>query len=379
MTMYKKIRNSAAVLALLSAGITVAPSQADIPHLDDVYIDGSLCVGFDCVNGESYGFDTIRLKENNLRIHFNDTSTSASFPPNDWRIRINDTSNGGASYFAIEDSSASRTPFRVEAGAREHALYVESDGDVGIGTSNPAVDLTIVTGNTPTVRLEQDGSSGFTPQTYDVAANEANFFIRDVTNGSALVFRARPGAPADSIHIAANGDIGMGTASPAESLHVMGDTFKLENTGGGATLRMAESLSTFEGGIVLNADRFILAIDDGGVAEFVMDQDGNVTLQGEITTTGSCSVGCDAVFDADYALPSIEEHAELMFANKYLPAVGPTQSGPMNMTDKMIRMLNELEKAHIYIAQINDEKKDLQARLNENEERLAKLEAMIAQ
>jgi hypothetical protein len=88
-------------------------SAKDIVHLDDVIITGSLCVGFDCVNGESFGFDTLRLKENNLRIHFQDTSTSASFPSNDWRIVINDTANGGASYFGVEDSSAARHPFRA--------------------------------------------------------------------------------------------------------------------------------------------------------------------------------------------------------------------------------------------------------------------------
>jgi len=55
-------------------------ANPDIVHNDDVIIIGSLCVGFDCVNGESFGFDTFRLKENNLRIKFDDTSTAASFP-----------------------------------------------------------------------------------------------------------------------------------------------------------------------------------------------------------------------------------------------------------------------------------------------------------
>ena len=54
------------------------PVVEDILHYDDVIVDGSLCVGFDCVNGESFGFDTIRVKENNTRIRFYDTSTSAS-------------------------------------------------------------------------------------------------------------------------------------------------------------------------------------------------------------------------------------------------------------------------------------------------------------
>jgi hypothetical protein len=202
------------LVAALACGVSQTAS-ADIVHLDDVIIEFSLCVGNDCVNGENFGFDTLRLKENNLRIHFDDTSTSANFPKNDWRIIANDSANGGASYLAFEDSTAGRQVFRVEAGARANALYVEDDGDIGIGTSTPAVDIDIKTGNTPTVRLQQDGTSGFTPQTWDLAGNEANFFIRDATNGSQLPFRIKPGADSDSLFIDSDGDIGMGTSSPA--------------------------------------------------------------------------------------------------------------------------------------------------------------------
>ena len=35
-----------------------------------------------------------------------------------------------------------------------------------------------------------------------MAGNETNFFIRDVTNGSKLPFRIRPGAPTSSIDVA---------------------------------------------------------------------------------------------------------------------------------------------------------------------------------
>ena len=75
-----------------------------------------------------------------------------------------------------------------------------------------------------------------------------------------------------------------------------------------------------------------------------------------ITTSGSCSVGCDAVFEADYDLPSIAEHTQAMWANGYLPNVGPTFEGQqIDVADKLGRVLNELEHAHIYIAQQQDE------------------------
>ena len=189
--------------------------------VDDLIVDGSACVGFDCVNGENFGFDTIRMKENNIRLHFDDTSNSASFPSNDWRIVANDTSNGGAAYLAIEDATAGRQVFRVTAGAPANSLFVDAAGDVGLGTSNPVLEFHVADGDSPGLRLEQNGSSGFTPQTWDIAGNETNFFVRDVTNGSRLPFKIRPGAPDNSIYINTNGNIGIGTASPGFVMHAV--------------------------------------------------------------------------------------------------------------------------------------------------------------
>jgi hypothetical protein len=68
--------------------------------------------------------------------------------------------------------------------------------------------------------MEQNNSGGFTAQTWDVAGNEANFFVRDVTGGSRLPFRIRPGAPTSSIDINASGEVGIGTASATAQLTV---------------------------------------------------------------------------------------------------------------------------------------------------------------
>ena len=195
------------------------PRPRDQVINDDLIVDGSACIGFDCVNGESFGFDTLRLKENNIRINFHDTSSSASFPSTDWRISINDTSNGGDNHFSIDDASVARTPFRIRAGAPNWSIFVSQTGRVGFGTSSPNLELHVLDGDTPALRLEQAGG-GFGAQTWDIAGNETNFFVRDLTNGSRLPFRIRPGAPTSSIDVAATGNIGAGTASPAASLHV---------------------------------------------------------------------------------------------------------------------------------------------------------------
>ncbi|HEU4508583.1 MAG TPA: tail fiber domain-containing protein [Pyrinomonadaceae bacterium] len=193
---------------------------------DDLIVQGSLCVGFDCVNNETFGTDTIKVKENNTRITFEDTSTSAGFAANNWQIRANDQPSGGSNYLGFVDLGATAIGesgtivFAVEAGALANSIRVGSNSKVGFRTATPVLDMHANTNDTPAIRLEQNNTGGFTAQTWDVAGNEANFFVRDVTSGSRLPFRIRPGAPTSSIDIAASGNVGIGTASPVKKLHI---------------------------------------------------------------------------------------------------------------------------------------------------------------
>lgn len=105
----KSLRTGPWIFALVMAlMIALGPSAstADQVFLDDVIIDGSMCVGMDCVNGEEFSFATILFKENNLRLFFNDTSSSATFPNNDWEIVVNDAANGGGNYLGFADRGA---------------------------------------------------------------------------------------------------------------------------------------------------------------------------------------------------------------------------------------------------------------------------------
>lgn len=236
------------------------PTARDQVISDDLIVDGSICAGFDCVNGEAFGFDTIRLKENNLRIRFEDTSNSASFPTNDWQLAANETTNGGANKFSIEDLSGGRIPFTIEAGAPSNSLFVDDGGRIGLGTATPVVEIHTVDGDTPTMRLAQDGSSGFTPQTWDIAGNETNFFIRDVTGGSTLPFRIRPGAPSSALDISGDGELGVGTSSPTSTIHV-------KRTDGTASFTVEEASTTV-------AARTLLSLENNGVAKFRLQDTG---------------------------------------------------------------------------------------------------------
>lgn len=214
---------------VFSVAMRSAMAMPDQVIPDDLIVQGSACVGLDCVNGEVFGFDTIRMKENNARLQFDDTSTTAGFPTNNWQIRANSSASGGASFLAFVDqgttgnSETGTIVFEVDAGAPANSLKVSSTGKVGLRTATPVLDVHINTSDTPAHRLEQNSSGGFTAQTWDVAGNEANFFVRDVTGGSRLPFRIRPGAPTSSIDISASGGVGIGFAGAAHKLDVAGN------------------------------------------------------------------------------------------------------------------------------------------------------------
>jgi len=261
-----------------SQPIDLDDDQRTVISTVDAEIIGSLGIGGDTQANQAYGFDTMIMRENNLRILFDDTSTTGSFPGNDWRLTANDSGNGGANYFGIDDATGGTRPFRVDAGAGNNALYIENGGNVGLGNSNPAMELQVTDGDTSTLRLEQNGSSGFTPQSFDISANETNFFIRDATNGSALPFRIQPGsATDDALMIKNNGSIG------------------IKPTGGGfaginpnASIDLDETNKGLQLNRLTNAQRGTLAtaLGTGEVGVMVFDTEDSVTY----TWTGTAWV-----------------------------------------------------------------------------------------
>ncbi len=187
----------------------------------DVVCNSKLAVGAASVSGQSFGKEILLLKYDNIRIKFDDNSVSP-WPANDWQITINDSVSGGAGYFAIEDITASRVPFKIMANAPNNSIYIDKYGRLGLKTLTPTHEIHMKDNDTPTIRFEQDDTSGWAPQTWDIGANEANFFIRDVTAGSLMPFRIKPGSPTNSLTINNGGNVGIGTWSPQQKLHVSG-------------------------------------------------------------------------------------------------------------------------------------------------------------
>ncbi len=341
------------------SGEVTSIHAADQVIPDDIIGQASLCVGFDCVNGENFGFDTIRLKENNLRIRFMDTSVGA-FPSRDWQLVANDSASGGANRFSIEDIDGARTPFTVTAGAAANSIFVDSTGRVGLRTSTPVLDLHINTSNTPALRLEQNNSGGFTAQTWDVAGNEANFFVRDVTGGSRLSFRIRPGAPTSSIDIANDGDVGIGTASPDAPLEVQraasGLLMQLEGEGDVFFRQKNATNGQFVDLNLIGNDFRVNFGTGGGGPELILTNNGDLTVTGDVFSATCTAPGnpCapDFVFEPGYPLMDLDRLGEFIAENRHLPAVPSAdqleQQGRVNLGQFQMTLLQKIEELTLY-------------------------------
>ncbi|NNC99233.1 MAG: hypothetical protein HKN85_03535 [Gammaproteobacteria bacterium] len=381
---YIKQKRGQSGLILIAAVLFTGSVHAATIHTGNNSHDGSLCVGFDCIANENFGFDTLRLKENNLRLHFDDTSSTSSFPNNDWRLIANDSTNGGANRFSIQDATAGRAVFTVTAGARTNALFVDSQGDVGLGTNTPALDIDIKTGDSPGVRLQQDGSSGFTPQTWDVSGNETNFFIRDASNGSQLPFRIKPGADSNSIFIAADNDVGIGTSAPVSRLHVPVGTITTEALTvtdaiiGDIEIRDVDQTKIAMENNAFGTEKWQIIYDDGGEfrlsressggVEMRLTSSGDLTVRGEVFSS-TCGTPCapDYVFADDYELMPLESLADFIEQENHLPNVPSAEelTGPISINKLQMSLLEKIEELTLYTLQQQERIERLEQLLEE--------------
>jgi hypothetical protein len=179
--------------------------QSDSGVLDNVIADdqivvGRLCAGVDCVNGEVFDDDgEIRIKANNTRIKFVDTSTALGFPDHDWRITVNDSISGGLNYFGIEDLTTSAK------------YYMHSD-------DTPGDWLHISVLDTPGIKLEQNNIF-YPAYSWSVRANNTLFRVFDETAGT-IPFRIEAAAPTKTLYLSNDLKVGIGTATPPHALSI---------------------------------------------------------------------------------------------------------------------------------------------------------------
>jgi hypothetical protein len=196
---------------------------------------------------------------------------------------------------------------------------------------------------------------------------------------------------------AETGFIGMGTPTPHEKLHIKNGNLKVEQTGAGVSsvLNFTTAASSWEikqngttgrltffspgGGATTASFKFAPQAQENLLRVGILAGD-TVDINGKLVINGS-DVTPDYVFEPGYPLESIEEHAALMWENKHLPALSGASANEegVDIVRHQYGTLEELEKAHIYISQLNESLNEQGEKLKEQDERVMQLEMALAE
>lgn len=130
------------------------------------------------------------LRDSVLRIEFDDTSNTGSFPNTHWELRFNDADQGGKNAFMIYDrgpgNSREDEVFTVEAGAGDDAFYIDGSGNLGLGTDMPGEKLDVA-GN-----MHAEGDITVTGSIMSVSDARLKKDVKPLGNGTAVIDQLEP-------------------------------------------------------------------------------------------------------------------------------------------------------------------------------------------
>jgi hypothetical protein len=163
--------------------------------------------------------------ETNLHI------TSASLPPGIRLEQVSTAQEWGISAdsagFYVWDATNAVTPFTIEANSPYASLYVDTTGNVGIGTNAPATrlqvngDIRVQDTIMPSLLLYQFGGAD-PAQMWSINASHNSILFRDGSHGGNQPFVVETASPSNSLYVDSTGNVGIGTDAPAARLHVNG-------------------------------------------------------------------------------------------------------------------------------------------------------------
>ncbi len=264
-----------------------------------------------------------------------------------------------------------------------------NDAYVGIGTTSPNAKLHVYGGNLLVNGGQGDANSGIRIVA-PVATSHYNWMIGANQNVNAT-FEITPSATvggttftSPAVTVNANGNVGIGTSSPASKLDVSGAIYARYDA------TVLSTISTNASG-TLNVNGWNnVNIQTGGNSSVYASGNGNVgigttspseklSVNGNIRTKKLIVAQTnwpDYVFHPAYQLKPLDEVEKFVQVNRHLPGV-PSQKEVdrqgLDVGDTQALLLKKIEELTLYMIEVKKENKVLQEQINKQAEEIRQI------
>jgi Phage T4 tail fibre len=320
-----------AILQDKTTGTTFVNSPLEtrfrIGNVDKMILSGSGNVGIG-TNVPRGVFDIATPGDVYLSASPNDGTAQSVFLPG--HIYVSPYNGSNVSYIQarrLNNSGNTSLQFRTfNSGNITDAMFIQSNGSIGIGTSSPAAQLHVK--GDGWIIVEKSGSAAETGIHYKKNGNTLFYMFSDNADNDALKIRSEGAGENDllpRIHIPfenknlylaqSGGNVGIGTTTPDAKLAVKGQ---------------------------------------------IHAQEVKIDLNG--------AVAPDYVFEKDYKLPSLESVKEYIDTNKHLPEVPSAKEmgeKGINVSEMNMLLLKKVEELTLYMLQQEKRIKNLESQITQ--------------
>lgn len=294
------------------------------------------------------------------------------------RLFETDGSAPATNFTQIERNGDAFHIYQNDGSAYQHVLSATMNGNVGLGNTSPTYKLHVTNTNTASgTAIRADAINGHIRLFETDGSAPTTNFTQIERNGDAFHIYQNDGSAYQHVLTAKmNGNIGMGTATPQASLHILTNdntSLKIETT----TYNNADiALKSGSGqSDILNyntSDQLtsILRFNDDGFGSsmtFTSYASGSNPVDNfKVTSSGityakeiivQTSAFPDYVFSNEYNLMSLHQINDFIKANHHLPNIPSAtevESNGMAIGDMQVKQMEKIEELYLYIIDLNE-------------------------